>query len=232
MPLWGMAIDLDRCTACQACVLACKSENNVPYVEPGEAARGRILSWMDMVTEVAGPYPRVHARYIPRPCLHCDEPPCTKVCPVHATYRDPEGIVAQNYARCIGCRFCMAACPYTAKYFNWHLYTNREDLRTHRNPDVALRPKGVVEKCTFCVHRLQKARDRVRAEGRELEEGDFIPACAQTCPAGAITFGDLEDPDSAVSRLHKSSRAFRLLEELGTRPKVVYLIEGEKDELL
>lgn len=232
MPLWGMAIDLDRCTACQACVLACKAENNVPYVEPGEAARGRILSWMDMVTEVTGRYPRVHTRYLPRPCLHCDEPPCTKVCPVYATYRDPEGIVAQNYGRCIGCRFCMAACPYSAKYFNWYLYSNRDDLRSHRNPDVALRPKGVVEKCTFCVHRLQKARDRVRAEGRELEEGDFIPACAQTCPAGAITFGDLEDPESAVSRLHKSPRAFRLLEELGTRPKVVYLIEGEKDELL
>jgi molybdopterin-containing oxidoreductase family iron-sulfur binding subunit len=225
MARWGMVIDLDRCTGCQACVIACKAENNVPAVGAKEAVRGRVISWMQVLTEVED-----HAqsgekmRFVPRPCLQCDDPPCTKVCPVYATYRNPEGIVAQIYARCIGCRFCMAACPYNAKYFNWYRYQKESP---GQNPDVSVRPKGVVEKCTFCHHRLQKARDRALAERRELAPGDYVPACAEVCPARAITFGDLNDPSSEVSRLAHSPRAFRLLEELGTKPKVIYLAEGE-----
>jgi molybdopterin-containing oxidoreductase family iron-sulfur binding subunit len=224
MSRWGMVIDLDRCTGCQACVFACKAENNIPAVGAKEAGRGRIISWMQVLTEEGEGHPGEVKRFLPRPCLQCDDPPCTKVCPVYATYLNPEGIVAQIYARCIGCRFCMAACPYNAKYFNWHRYQTEGP---GQNPDVSVRPKGVVEKCTFCHHRLQRARERARAERRELGPGEYVPACAEACPARAIVFGDLADPGSEVSRLARSPRAFRLQEELGTRPKVVYLTEGE-----
>ncbi|HSC70945.1 MAG TPA: 4Fe-4S dicluster domain-containing protein [Candidatus Methylomirabilis sp.] len=225
MALWGMVIDLDRCTGCQACVMACKAENNVPAVGVREAGHGRIISWMQVLTEEDEAHPGEVKRFLPRPCLQCDDPPCTKVCPVYATYRNPEGIVAQIYARCIGCRFCMAACPYNAKYFNWRAY-QKDGLG--QNPDVSIRPKGVVEKCTFCHHRLQKARERALAEHRDLGPGEYVPACGEACPARAITFGDLSDPGSEVSRLARSPRAFRLQEELGTKPKVIYLTEGER----
>ncbi|MBI2490982.1 MAG: 4Fe-4S dicluster domain-containing protein [Candidatus Rokubacteria bacterium] len=220
MALWGMVIDLDRCTGCQACVMACKAENNVPAVGAKEAARGRTISWMHVLVEESAE----RTRFLPRPCFQCDDPPCTKVCPVYATYRNPEGIVAQIYARCIGCRFCMAGCPYNAKYFNWHRYQKEGP---GQNPDVSVRPKGVVEKCTFCHHRLQKARDRARAERRELAAGDYVTACAEACPTRAITFGDLSDSGGEVARLARSPRAFRVGEELGTKPKVIYLSETE-----
>ena len=224
MALWGMVIDLDRCTGCQACVMACKAENNVPAVGSKEAHKGRVISWMQVLTETDEEHHAEKVRFIPRPCLQCDDPPCTKVCPVYATYRNPEGIVAQIYSRCIGCRFCMAACPYNAKYFNWYSYQKEGQ---GQNPDVSVRDKGVVEKCTFCHHRLQKARARALAEKRELEPNEYVTACAEACPAQAIVFGDLSDPGSEVSRLARSPRAFKLQEELGTKPKVIYLTEGE-----
>ena len=224
MTLWGMVIDLDRCTGCQACVMACKAENNVPAVGDQEARRERIISWMQVLTETDQEHPDGKTRFIPRPCLQCDDPPCTKVCPVYATYKNPEGIVAQIYARCIGCRFCMAACPYNAKYFNWYRYQKEGP---GQNPDVSVRPKGVVEKCTFCHHRLQKARERAHAEKREMEPSEYVTACAEACPAQAIVFGDLSDSGSEVAKLARSPRAFKLLEELGTKPKVIYLTEGE-----
>ena len=224
MALWGMVIDLDRCTGCQGCVLACKAENNVPAVGADEARRGRTISWMQVLTEEEEGNPGQVKRFLPRPCLQCDDPPCTKVCPVYATYRNPEGIIAQIYARCIGCRFCMAGCPYNAKYFNWHRY---QEEGPGQNPDVSVRPKGVVEKCTFCHHRLQKARERALAEGRDLAPGEYVPACVEACPARAMVFGDLSDPGSEVAKLAQSPRAFRLQEELGTKPKVIYLTEGE-----
>ncbi|MEE9569392.1 MAG: 4Fe-4S dicluster domain-containing protein [Candidatus Binatia bacterium] len=224
MALWGMVIDLDRCTGCQACVMACKAENNVPAVGSKEAHRGRIISWMQVLTETDEEHHGEKLRFLPRPCLQCDDPPCAKVCPVYATYRNPEGIVAQIYSRCIGCRFCMAACPYNAKYFNWHTYQKE---RPGQNPDVSVREKGVVEKCTFCHHRLQKARERAHVENREIAPGEYTTACAEACPAQAIVFGDLSDPASEVSKLARNPRAFKLLEELGTKPKVIYLTEGE-----
>jgi molybdopterin-containing oxidoreductase family iron-sulfur binding subunit len=158
--------------------------------------------------------------------MHCDHPPCTKVCPVGATTIGEDGIVAQIYARCIGCRYCTTACPYTLRYFNWDPPSWPEGLGEALNPDVSLRPKGVVEKCTFCHHRLQKARDRARAEDRDLAPGEYVPACAEACPTQAIAFGDLNDPHSEVARLARSPRSFRLLEDLGTEPKVYYLREG------
>jgi molybdopterin-containing oxidoreductase family iron-sulfur binding subunit len=155
-----------------------------------------------------------------------------KVCPVGATYINEEGIVAQIWARCIGCRYCTTACPYGRRYFNWGEPSWPEEAKSQLNPDVALRPKGVVEKCTFCHHRIRAARERVRAEGRGLTDEDVrkLPACAQSCPADAIVFGDLNDPGSEVSTLAKSPRAFRLLEELGTHPKVFYLREAKWKE--
>jgi len=227
MPRWGMIIDLDKCTGCQACVVACKVENNVPFAEPEQAALGRVIAWMDVITTVEGDYPNVRVRHMPRPCMQCDEPPCIKVCPVSATYKNPEGLVGQIYPRCIGCRYCTNACPYTVKYFNWYAPQWPEQMESYLNPDVAIRPKGVVEKCTFCVQRLQKAREQARVENRQLREGDYIPACVESCPSNAMYFGDLDDPNSKVASLAENARAFLALEELGTEPKVYYLREGE-----
>jgi len=218
-----MVIDLDRCTGCRACVVACKAENNIPISNPKLAKENRVISWMSILVIEKGEAERIRVDYLPRPCYQCDNPPCTKVCPVGATYKDPEGLVAQIYYRCIGCRYCTNNCPYTVKYFNWFEPSWPKEFENCLNPDVARRMRGVVEKCTFCHHRLQKAKEKARREGRKLREGDFMPACAEVCPAKAIYFGDLEDPNSQVSKLSRSPRAFRLLEDLGTEPKVIYL---------
>lgn len=226
MPKWGMVIDLDKCTACQACVAACKIENNVPFASPEEAGKGRTIKWMDLLSVCEGEYPEVKLHMLPRPCMMCASPPCIKVCPVGATYINEEGLVGQVYPRCIGCRYCMAACPYTLRYFNWYGPSWPELMQSGLNPDVSVRPRGVMEKCSFCHHRLLRARDTARAEGRELAHGEYVPACVQACPPGAMLFGDLEDPESEVAKLARSPRAFRLLEDLGTEPKVIYLREG------
>ena len=229
MARWAMVIDLDKCTACGACSAVCKVENNVPCVDPQEARKGRAITWLRFLNGTEGEYPHVKARHVPSPCYHCDKPPCIRVCPVHATYRADNGIVAQIYARCIGCRYCMAACPYTAKYFNWYEPKWEDTMPQTRNPDVSLRPRGVVEKCTFCYHRLQQGREAARAAGRPFTEGDYQPACVETCPAGAMHFGDMDDPASPVHKLSQSSRARRFFEDLGTEPKVFYLAKEEED---
>ncbi|MFB0533962.1 MAG: 4Fe-4S dicluster domain-containing protein [Anaerolineae bacterium] len=229
MPRWGMVIDLDKCTACQACTVACQAENNVPFAGPDEAALDRSKHWHDVLAEVKeeGKYPDLRVRFIPRPCMHCEDPPCVKVCPVGATYVDDEGLVRMNYQRCIGCRYCTTACPYTVRYYNWYAPEYPERYGDYRNPNVPVRPVGVVEKCTFCIHRLEQAKREAAAQGRELTDADMVllPACNQACPASARYFGDLDDPESTVSRLARSPRAFRLLEDLGTEPKVYYLVE-------
>lgn len=228
MPRWGMVIDLDRCTACQACVVACQAENNVPPPRREEAEKGRSIAWMELITFTEGEYPNVKMRMLPRPCMHCQNPPCVNVCPVQATYKSEDGIIGQIYGRCIGCRYCTTACPYTVRYFNWFPPEWPEPMQKGRNPDVSVRPKGVVEKCTFCHHRLFQARDRAAFEGREMRPDEYIPACVEACPApGAMTFGDLDDPASKVSELSHSRRAFHLLEDLGTKPNVIYLQEKE-----
>jgi molybdopterin-containing oxidoreductase family iron-sulfur binding subunit len=225
MARWGMVIDLDRCNGCQACEVACRVENNIPVGGPEAARESRTISWMRVVSETRGEWPHVHTRFIPRPCMHCDRPPCTAVCPVTATSIDEEGIVGQIYPRCIGCRYCANACPYTVKSFNWRAPSYPESTLGMLNPDVSTRPVGVIEKCTFCHHRLQRARETARAEGRPLREEDYRPACVESCPTGAITFGDLDNPRHRVAKLVADPRAFRLLEELGTKPKVYYLSE-------
>jgi len=228
MAKWGMTIDLDRCTACQACVTACQAENNLPPTGPKEAERGRSFTWMEMIPFAGeGEHPKVLERLLPRPCFHCENPPCVKVCPVGATFLNEDGIVGQIFSRCIGCRYCTTACPYTARYFNWTEPHWPEPMAKALDPDVSVRPKGVVEKCTFCHHRLQNARDNARAENRPLEPGEYTPACVESCPTKAMVFGDLADPNSEVSKLATSRRAYKLLEDLGTKPKVIYLREGD-----
>lgn len=229
---WGMTIDLDRCTACQACVVACRSENNVPVSGSEAAPADRGIFWMDMLAIHEGKHPEVRTQFLPTPCNHCDNAPCVKVCPVGATTINEEGIVAQIWGRCIGCRYCTTACPYSRRYFNWTAPTWPESYKNQLNPDVATRPVGVVEKCTLCHHRIRDAKTAARVEGRDLEDAEVtrLTACAQSCPAEAITFGDMGDPESTVSELARSPRAFRLLEELGTHPKVVYLREAKWKE--
>ena len=224
---WGMVIDQDKCTGCGSCVVACSQENNQPIGSPEEAAMGRVINWIKILPITEGEFPRPKQKLVPMPCQQCDDPPCTKVCPVYATFRNEEGIIGQVYARCIGCRYCVQACPYTCKFFNWKKPVWPEEMRVGLNPDISVRPIGVVEMCLFCHHRLQRAKEKAAAEGgRPLSEQDYQPACADVCPAKAIVFGDLNNPESDVAGLSKDDRAFHLLEELGTEPKVTYLRSG------
>jgi molybdopterin-containing oxidoreductase family iron-sulfur binding subunit len=224
-----MVIDLDKCTGCQSCSAACRAENNLPFAGPEQAALGRAIFWQDVISgEMEGHYPFVDKQFIPRPCMHCKEPPCVPVCPVGASYQNKEGLVLVDYERCIGCRYCVTACPYDLRYFNWYAPAYPEPHDQALNPDVVVRPQGVVEKCTFCVHRLLEAKARAAEEGREVSDAELVllPACNQACPASARYFGNLDDPNSSVGRLSHDPRAIQLLEDLGTHPKVYYL-KGE-----
>lgn len=232
---YAMIIDLRRCVGCESCTIACKAENNVPV--DSSLMSSRRIFWNHVVyEEEGGREPRIRA--MPQPCNHCEDPPCIKVCPVGATYRDESrGIVLINYDTCIGCRYCTVACPYTRRYFNWEepSFPHRErtgaapmsDDEGGLNPMVPLRPKGVTEKCTFCIHRIVAAENRARREGRELRDGEVQPACVTTCIARARIFGDLNDPDSEISKVYEQyrHRLVRLQEDLGTEPKVFYIPE-------
>jgi len=224
---FAMVIDLRRCVGCHSCSIACKVENNVPInLERDD----RKIFWNQVFFKEEGKYPYVREKIFNRPCFHCENHPCVNVCPTGATYYDEEkGLVLQRYERCIGCRYCALACPYGARFFNWSkpLYGSKERALS-LNPDVETRYKGIVEKCTFCIHRLQKVIEEAEAEGRSIrdEELHYLPACVLTCMSKARHFGDLNDPESTVSKLVRSGRAFRLLEDLGTEPKVYYLKEA------
>jgi molybdopterin-containing oxidoreductase family iron-sulfur binding subunit len=219
---YGMVVDLDRCNGCGACMVACAVENNVPPGAPGASDRTGI-TWMRVhrVQATGG----ARAAFVPMLCQQCDaRTPCASVCPQNAVELDPgSGIVAQVPVRCLGCRYCMAACPYHARSFNWWDPDWPGGLEATLNPDVSTRTRGVVEKCSFCSHRLQAARERQAAEGVDpARPVAYTPACVEACPAGAIAFGDLADPESEVSRLARDPDSFRLLEPLGTGAKVHY----------
>lgn len=230
---WALAIDLDRCTGCSACIVACSAENNVPVVGPAVIQRGREMHWIRIERweeKVDAAKPDV--RFIPMLCQHCGDAPCEIVCPVYATYHNPEGLNAQVYNRCVGTRYCSNNCPYKVRTFNWFDYAAPEKetfafpepLNWQLNPDVTVRSKGVMEKCTMCVQRILKAKGHARDENRDLRDGEFDVACAQTCPTEAIVFGDLADPESRVAKLSfGDERRYWVFNELNTKPGVTYL---------
>ena len=226
-PQWGMVIDLDRCTGCEACVVACRTENNVPSSGEEQAALGRSINWIRVERYFEGEFPEVKAKFRPVLCQHCDDAPCEPVCPVYATYHTEEGLNAQVYNRCVGTRYCANNCPYTVRSFNFFDPHWDAPLEKSLNPEVTVRYNGVMEKCTFCIQRIRKGEEKAKDENRPVKDGDVVPACVQSCTAKAMFFGNLADPESEVSRLSKSNRASRLFEELGTKPKVIYLNKGD-----
>jgi anaerobic selenocysteine-containing dehydrogenase/Fe-S-cluster-containing dehydrogenase component len=227
---WSMAIDLDKCTGCQACMVACHAENNVPVMGADAAREGRYMGWI-RVERYLGDEPggALDVRLLLMLCQHCTNAPCEPVCPVYATYHTPEGLNAQIYNRCVGTRYCSNNCPYKVRTFNWRDARFERPLDMQLNPDVTVRSRGVMEKCTFCIQRIRFAENQARDEGRAVRDGEIVPACAQTCPARAIVFGDANDPGSGVTRAARDGRAFRALEDLNTQPAITYLARVKEE---
>jgi molybdopterin-containing oxidoreductase family iron-sulfur binding subunit len=234
---WAMVIDNAACIGCNACVVACQAENNVPIVGPEEIAVGRDMHWLRVDTYV------IHGRpgFSPVPCMHCEHAPCEPVCPVAASIHDGEGLNAQVYNRCIGTRFCQSNCPYKVRRFNFFGYADGQEyanlgaeaVKAVFNPDVSVRARGVMEKCTYCVQRVSRARRAAEKENRRIRDSEVVTACQAACPTRAISFGDLNDPDAKINDLRKEPRLYELLGHLGTRPRTTYLaqIRNQNPEL-
>jgi Fe-S-cluster-containing dehydrogenase component len=237
---WGLAIDLNACVGCNTCVIACQAENNVPVVGKEEVMRRRIMHWIKIDRYYSDDPDDPKVYFQPLACQHCDNAPCENVCPVSATNHSSEGLNQVTYNRCIGTKYCINNCPYKVRRFNWYRYTNNKefDFNTSSelgkmvlNPDVTVRERGVVEKCSFCVQRIQEKKLQAKLENRTLKDNEIKTACMQACPSGAIVFGNLNDPDSKISKLFKDPRCYHLLEELHTLPNTGYLTRVRNDEI-
>jgi len=221
---WAMAVDLSRCTGCGGCVVACQAENNVPVVGKDEVARSREMSWIRIDRYYSGEGDGVRVAHQPMMCQHCDNAPCENVCPVLATLHGSEGLNQQVYNRCVGTRYCANNCPYKVRRFNWFDYAHDDVLENLvLNPDVTVRSRGVMEKCSFCVQRIQEAKAEAKREGRDVRDGEVQPACVQSCPASAIVFGDRNDSGSEIARRRGDPRHYLVLEELNVLPSVGYM---------